>query len=48
VLEALSYSGILKVPNCNINNVFLPDYRDTKSKHYYSNEWAYPLMYWNE
>jgi hypothetical protein len=48
ILEALSYSGILKVPNYEINNKFLPDFRDTKSKHFYSNEWTYPLRFWNE
>ena len=48
VLEALSYSGILKVPNIDVKNIFLPDYREIKSKHFYSNEWTYPLRLWNE
>ena len=48
ILEALSYSGILKVPNIDIKNIFLPDYREIKSKHFYSNEWKYPLRLWNE
>jgi len=48
VLEALSYSGILKVQNHEVDNIFLPDYRDTKSKHFNSNEWKYPLRFWNE
>jgi hypothetical protein len=48
ILEALSYSGILKVKNHDIKKIFLPDFRDTKSKHYYSNEWTYPLRFWNE
>jgi hypothetical protein len=48
ILEALSYSGILKVPDNDISKIFLPDYRDKKSKHFYSNEWSYPLRYWNE
>jgi hypothetical protein len=48
VLEALSFSGILKVPDNDISEIFLPDYKDKKSKHFYSNEWSYPLRYWNE
>lgn len=48
ILEALSYSGILKVPNIDAKNIFLPDYREIKSKHFYSNEWTYPLRLWNE
>ena len=48
VLEALSYSGILKVQNHKVDNIYLPDYRDKKSKHFYSNEWKYPLRFWNE
>lgn len=48
ILEVLSYSGILKVPNIDIQNIFLPDYRDVKSKHFYSNEWKYPLRLWSE
>lgn len=48
ILEALSYSGAIKVPNIDIKNIFLPDYRDVKSKHFYSNEWTYPLRLWNE
>jgi hypothetical protein len=48
ILEALSYSGVLKVPEIDVKNIFLPDYRETKSKHFYSNEWAYPLRLWNE
>ena len=48
VLEALSYSGILKVPNIDVKNIFLPDFREIKSKHFYSNEWQYPLRLWNE
>jgi hypothetical protein len=48
ILEALSFSGKLKAPNIDISELFLPDYRDKKSNHFYSNEWAYPLRFWNE
>lgn len=48
ILQSLSYSGVLKVPNIDVKNIFLPDYRDVKSKHFYSNEWTYPLRLWNE
>jgi hypothetical protein len=48
VLEAISYSEILKVSKCDIKNVFLPDFRDTESKHFYANEWTYPLRLWND
>jgi hypothetical protein len=48
ILEALSYSGIIKVKNYGIENKFIPDYRNELSKHYYSNEWTFPLRFWNE
>jgi hypothetical protein len=48
VLEALSYSGEIKVENHQIKNIFIPDYRNELSGHYYSNEWTYPLRFWNK
>ena len=47
VLEALSYSGKLKVAGHDISKKFIPDYRNELSKHYYTNEWTYPLRFWN-
>ncbi|MDR1625992.1 MAG: hypothetical protein LBT33_05570 [Spirochaetia bacterium] len=47
VLEALSYSGKLKVDGHEVENKFIPDYRNELSKHFYSNEWTYPLRFWN-
>lgn len=47
VLEALSYSGILPVKSHPISDIFIPDFRDKLSSHYASNEWTYPLRFWN-
>lgn len=48
ILEALSYSNTLKVQNHPVENIFIPDHRDKLSSHYSSNEWTYPLRFWNE
>lgn len=48
VLEALSYSDIIKVKNHSVNHIFIPDFRNKLSAHFYSNEWTYPLRFWNE
>nr|WP_128414990.1 hypothetical protein [Flavobacterium sp. Root935] len=48
VLEALSYSNRLKVKNYSIYKIFLPDFRDKLSSHFYSNDWTYPLRFWNQ
>jgi hypothetical protein len=48
VLEALSYSGKLKVDGHEVENKFIPDYRNELSEHFYSNEWTYPLRFWNK
>jgi hypothetical protein len=48
VLEALSYSNTLKVDNYSVENIFIPDCREKLSAHYNSNEWTYPLRFWNE
>lgn len=48
VLEALSYSNILKVENHSICEIFLPDFRNKLSSNFYSNEWTYPLRFWNQ
>jgi hypothetical protein len=45
ILEALGYSGILKVPNHDISKYFIPDYREDKVP--ISNEWTYPLRCFN-
>ena len=47
ILEALSFSGVIKVPNHDISNYFIPDYRKDSIEIYSSNEWAYPLRFWN-
>ncbi|GGF14194.1 hypothetical protein [Flavobacterium limi] len=47
VLEALSYSNKLKVENHAVNDIFLPDFRNKLSPHFNSNEWTYPLRFWN-
>jgi hypothetical protein len=48
ILEALAYSGRIKVPGYDISKEFIPDYRNKLSEHYYSNEWTYPLRFWNK
>jgi hypothetical protein len=48
VLEALSYSGKLKVKEHNIKDKFIPDYRNELSENYYANEWTYPLRFWKK
>ena len=48
ILEALSYSGILQVKNHPTADIFIPDYRGELSSHFFSNEWSYPLRFWNE
>lgn len=48
VLEALSYSGILKVENLPTEDIFIPDNRNELSNHHYSNEWTYPLRFWSK
>jgi hypothetical protein len=47
-LEALAYSGRIKVPGYDISKEFIPDYRNKLSKHHYANEWTYPLRFWNK
>lgn len=48
VLEALSYSGDLKVKGIDVSKIFIPFYKDELASHFYSNEWKYPLRMWNE
>lgn len=48
ILESLSYSGILDVKNYSVKTIFIPDYRNQLAKHYNSNEWTFPLRFWNE
>ena len=48
ILEALSYSDTLRVENHSITDIFVPDFRNKLSSHFYANEWTYPLRFWNE
>ena len=47
-LQALAYSGDLKINKIDVSNIFIPEFRDVLSNHFYSNEWTYPLRLWNE
>jgi len=47
ILEALSYSDTLKVENHSVKDIFIPDFRNKLSSHFNSNEWTYPLRFWN-
>ena len=46
VLEALSYSGYLPVENHPVADLFIPDFRNKLSAHFNTNEWTYPLRFW--
>ena len=48
VLTALSFSGLLHIPGHDVQNLYLPDCQERYSKHFMSNEWAYPMRFWNE
>jgi len=48
VLQALSYSGILRVDGHPVSGTWLPDAQNTLSSHFYSNEWTYPLRFFGE
>jgi hypothetical protein len=48
ILEALSYSGKLKIKGHEIENKFIPDFRNELSKIFYANEWTYPLRFWSK
>jgi hypothetical protein len=48
ILEALSYSGKIKVKGHDVKNKFIPDYRNELSEHFYANEWTYPLRFWKK
>jgi hypothetical protein len=47
ILEALSYCGKLKIKGHEIENKFIPDFRNELSKNFYANEWTYPLRFWS-
>ncbi|MEM9982588.1 MAG: hypothetical protein AAF734_08835, partial [Bacteroidota bacterium] len=47
-LQALSYAGKLKVNDIDVAKIYLPESRDTLARHFYSNEWTYPLRMWHE
>lgn len=48
ILQALSYSEKIKVTDIDVSGKFLPDFINVLSKHFFSNEWTYPLRMWNE
>lgn len=48
VLQALSYSGDLKIKGIDVATIFIPEFRDVLSPHFYTNEWTYPLRFWNK
>lgn len=48
ILQSLTYSGNLKVNEIEVSNIFIPEFREVLSSHFYSNEWTYPLRFWNE
>ncbi|MDH7447598.1 hypothetical protein [Aquimarina sp. 2201CG14-23] len=48
ILQSLAYSGDLKTNKIDVSNIFIPEFRDVLSNHFYSNEWTYPLRFWNE
>lgn len=48
ILESLAFANILKVEGYPVDDVFLFDKRYELSSHFYSNEWHYPLRFWNE
>jgi hypothetical protein len=48
ILQSLAYSGDLKVKGIEVSNLFIPEFRDELSSHFYANEWTYPLRFWNE
>ena len=48
VLTALSFAGLLQIPGHDVQNLYLPDCQERYSKHFMSNEWAYPIRFWNE
>ncbi|MBH5329675.1 hypothetical protein H9Q10_08345 [Eikenella sp. S3360] len=47
VLVALSFAGLLPVVGHDVQNLYLPDCQQRYSPHFMSNEWAYPLRFWN-
>lgn len=48
ILQSLSYSGDIKVGNIDVKDIFIPEFRDVLTNHFYSNEWTYPLRFWNK
>lgn len=47
VLQGLSYAEILEINSASISDIFTPSKRDELSPHHYSNEWTYPMRFWN-
>ena len=48
VLQALSYAGLLQVNGHPVREQYLPDCQNQYSTHFMSNEWSYPLRFWND
>ena len=48
VLQALSYAGLLPVHGHPMREQYLPDCQNQYSTHFMSNEWSYPLRFWND
>ena len=48
VLQALSYAGLLQVNGHPVCEQYLPDCQNQYSTHFMSNEWSYPLRFWND
>ncbi len=48
VLQSLAYSGDIKVNKIDVSKIFIPEFRDVLSNHFYTNEWTYPIRFWNE
>lgn len=48
VLTALSFAGLLQVVGHEVKEVYLPDCQNQYSQHFMSNEWPYPMRFWNE
>jgi len=47
-LQALSYANLLQVNEHPITDIWLPGAQRKLSRHFYSNEWTYPLRFWGE
>lgn len=48
VLESLSFAGVLRIDALVDDDTFLPEHSNRLAKHFYSNEWRFPLRFWSE